>query len=111
MNWTTFKQKYHRQLDHVAGYEERFVDLVLSKIPELSPSDVVPQYHFKDNSGKDRYVDFMIINKTKSWLLPIELDGYAKMVGNGEEYYRFNDFFGTSKRHDKKFWLGTPLYQ
>lgn len=66
--------------------------MVLSQIPNLSPNDVIPQYHFKDNNNGNRFVDFMIINKSKSWLLPIELDGYAKMVGNGEEYHRFNNF-------------------
>lgn len=66
--------------------------MVLSQIPNLSPNDVIPQYHFKDNNNGNRFVDFMIINKSKNWLLPIELDGYAKMIGTGEEYHRFNDF-------------------
>lgn len=118
MNWTQFKQRYHKELSHVAGFEEKFVDLVLSQIPQLDPSDVIPQYHFKDSKGGNRYVDFMIINPTKNWLLPIELDGYAKMVGNGEEYHRFNDFlerqnamiqqFGLVLRYTNKTMLNQP---
>lgn len=92
MNWQQWKAKYHRELEHIAGYEEKFVDLVLMNIPNLQPTDVIPQYHFKDSSGKNRYIDFMIISQHKNWLLPIELDGYAKMVGNGNDYERFTDF-------------------
>ncbi|OOR87407.1 hypothetical protein LP109_01055 [Moraxella bovis] len=98
MNWQQWKAKYHKELEHIAGYEEKFVDLVLMKIPNLQPTDVIPQYHFKDSTGKNRYVDFMVINQHKNWLLPIELDGYAKMVGNGNDYERFQDFL--SRQND-----------
>lgn len=98
MNWQQWKAKYHRELEHIAGYEEKFVDLVLMNIPNLQPTDVIPQYHFKDSSGKNRYIDFMIISQHKNWLLPIELDGYAKMVGNGNDYERFTDFL--SRQND-----------
>lgn len=98
MNWQQWKAKYHRELEHIAGYEEKFVDLVLMNIPNLQPTDVIPQYHFKDSDGKNRYIDFMIINQHKNWLLPIELDGYTKMVGNGNDYERFTDFL--SRQND-----------
>ena len=112
------KAKYHRELEHIAGYEEKFVDLVLMNIPNLQPTDVIPQYHFKDSSGKNRYIDFMIISQHKNWLLPIELDGYAKMVGNGNDYERFTDFlerqndvikiFGKIFRFSNKEFLTKP---
>lgn len=118
MNWQQWKAKYHRELEHIAGYEEKFVDLVLMNIPNLQPTDVIPQYHFKDSSGKNRYIDFMIINQHKNWLLPIELDGYAKMVGNGNDYERFQDFlerqndvikiFGKIFRFSNKEFLTKP---
>lgn len=118
MNWQQWKAKYHRELEHIAGYEERFVDLVLMNIPNLQPTDVIPQYHFKDSSGKNRYIDFMIISQHKNWLLPIELDGYAKMVGNGNDYERFQDFlerqndvikiFGKIFRFSNKEFLTKP---
>lgn len=105
MNWQQWKAKYHKELEHIAGYEEKFVDLVLMKIPNLQPTDVIPQYHFKDSTGKNRYVDFMIINQHKNWLLPIELDGYAKMVGNGNDYERFQDFLERQNAMIKQFGL------
>lgn len=118
MNWQQWKAKYHRELEHIAGYEEKFVDLVLMNIPNLQPTDVIPQYHFKDSTGKNRYIDFMIINQHKNWLLPIELDGYAKMVGNGNDYERFQDFlerqndvikiFGKIFRFSNKEFLTKP---
>ena len=118
MNWHQWKAKYHRELEHIAGYEEKFVDLVLMNIPNLQPTDVIPQYHFKDSSGKNRYIDFMIISQHKNWLLPIELDGYAKMVGNGNDYERFTDFlerqndvikiFGKIFRFSNKEFLTKP---
>lgn len=118
MNWQQWKAKYHRELEHIAGYEEKFVDLVLMNIPNLQPTDVIPQYHFKDSDGKNRYIDFMIINQHKNWLLPIELDGYAKMVGNGNDYERFTDFlsrqndvikiFGKIFRFSNKEFLTKP---
>lgn len=118
MNWQQWKAKYHRELEHIAGYEEKFVDLVLMNIPNLQPTDVIPQYHFKDSSGKNRYIDFMIISQHKNWLLPIELDGYAKMVGNGNDYERFTDFlsrqndiikiFGKVFRFSNKDFLTKP---
>ncbi|MFC0819864.1 hypothetical protein [Moraxella marmotae] len=105
MNWQQWKEKYSKQIQHIAGYEEAFVDNILTKIPNLQPSDVVPQYHFLDKMGKNRYVDFMIINPAKNWLLPIELDGYAKMVGNGEEYHRFQDFLVRQNAMVQQFGL------
>lgn len=118
MNWQQWKAKYHRELEHIAGYEEKFVDLVLMNIPNLQPTDVIPQYHFKDSSGKNRYIDFMIISQHKNWLLPIKLDGYAKMVGNGNDYERFTDFlerqndiikiFGKIFRFTNKEFLTKP---
>lgn len=92
MNWQEWKSKHQEELFHIAGYEEKFVDLVLMKIPDLNPEDVYPQYPFEDNQGKNRYIDFVIYKPQKNWLLPIELDGYAKMVGNGNDYERFQDF-------------------
>lgn len=118
MSWSDFKLRYKDKLSHVAGFEEKFVDLVLAKIPNLTPNDVIPQYHFVDSRDGNRYVDFMIINAQKNWCLPIELDGYAKMVGNGEEYHRFNDFlerqnamidkFGLVLRYTNKKMLNQP---
>ncbi|MFB6349644.1 hypothetical protein ACFBZI_09440 [Moraxella sp. ZJ142] len=79
MNWFEWKQHYHRQLNHPADFERMFVDKVLSKIAIINADDVIPQYHFVDSRGKNRYVDFMVINPTKGYLLAIELDGLTKL--------------------------------
>lgn len=105
MDWYTFKETHKNAFSQSYGFEELFVDNVLSKIKGLTPHDVIPQYHFTDGKGKNRYVDFMIINKSKSWLVPIELDGYAKMVGNGQEYHKFTDFLERQNAMIKEFGL------
>lgn len=103
MNWQQWKTKYQKELQHIAGYEEMFVDRVLSRIPNLRPTDVIPQYHFVDGTGKNRYIDFLIYNKQHLWALPIELDGYSKMVGNGQEYEVFQDFLFRQNAIIQKF--------
>ena len=101
--WPSWKKRYAEQLKHVAGFEEKFVDLVLSKISEIKPTDVIPQFNFKDSKGGNRYIDFMIINEDKNYKLPIELDGYSKMVGNGDDYHRFNDFLERQNSMIREF--------
>lgn len=87
MNWEEWITANKKELEHVAGYEEQFVRCVLKKVPEIRPEDVTPQYHFTDSNGGNRYIDFMIINKSKGYKLPIELDGYWKV----KTYYEFDD--------------------
>lgn len=99
VTWDVWKQINKDKITHPAGYEEKFVDLVLSKIPELSPNDVIPQHPFKDNKGGNRYIDFMIINSSKGWYLPIELDGKWKT----ETYHDFNDMLERQNALIAKF--------
>lgn len=87
-NWKKWKRKYREEIKHIAGYEETFVDRVLCRVPELTPDDVIPQYHFIDDSGGNRYIDFMIINRSKGYCLPIELDGTYKDV----DHHKWKDF-------------------
>lgn len=103
-DWQSFKLRFSEQIKHIVGFEEMFIDNILANIPEISALDVIPQYHFKDETG-NRYIDFMIINKDKGWCLPIELDGYSKMVGNGNEYNIFNDFLTRQNAIIKQFGL------
>ncbi|MDW1924897.1 hypothetical protein R7Q39_05615 [Vibrio sp. 947] len=113
-NWKSWKIKYSKQIEHVAGYEEAFVDRVLSQIPEISPDDVIPQYHFVDDYNGNRYIDFMILNKAKGYYLPIELDGTYKDVN----HQKWKDFlvrqnslitkFGIVLRFSNKQMLGEP---
>lgn len=90
LDWQKWKYENRDKIKHIVGYEEKFVDEILSQMPEISPDDVIAQYPFKDNKSGNRYIDFMIINKSKGYKLPIELDGYAKI--NNKGYEKFNDF-------------------
>ena len=102
-NWQQWKYHYRKELWHPVGYEEQFVDMVLSQITIITPSDVIPQWHFVDEMGGNRYVDFVIINEAKGYNLAIELDGLTKLqdgVGNldyrkyGDLWLRQNDLMG-----------------
>lgn len=102
-NWQQWKYHYRKELWHPVGYEEQFVDMVLTQITIITPSDIIPQWHFVDEMGGNRYVDFVIINEAKGYNLAIELDGLTKLqdgVGNldyrkyGDLWLRQNDLMG-----------------
>ena len=103
-DWIQWKRVYNDKIAHVAGFEEKFVDLILSQIPIICPDDVVPQYQFLDAKGGKRYIDFMIINPLKGYLLPIELDGRYKTNDRHEDW---NDFLGRQNALIRSF--GTVL--
>ena len=98
-SWESWKHQYRKQIEHIAGYEERFVDDVLRKLPNISPSDVVPQYHFIDDKGGNRYIDFVILNEEKGFHLPIELDGTYKDI----HHHRWKDFLERQNSLITKF--------
>ncbi len=72
------------------GFEKNFVDLVLSNIAKIKPSDVEAQYTFKDSIGKNRRIDFVLKNKEMGFFLAIELDGARR--GNDETQLQWADF-------------------
>lgn len=94
-NWQQWKYYYREQLKHPAGFEEMFVDKVLSQVAGLTPSDVIPQYHFVDDAGGNRYIDFMVLNEAKGYHLAIELDGLTKIQSgyNTLDYVRYQDMW------------------
>lgn len=96
-SWFGWKQHYQDLLaNDKYGYETKFIDLVLSKVDNIQPNHVHYQYHFKQANGKNRFIDFLILNQEKGYCLAIELDGYGKMLGNStgdnKDYDKFNDF-------------------
>lgn len=103
LDWDTWKFFNKNKLTHIAGYEEKFVDLILSNIPEITPEDVISQYHFIDRKGNSRFIDFFILNKEKFYILPIELDG----VWKSQNYEAFNDMLERQNSLIEKF--GTVL--
>ena len=102
LSWDEWKNKNSQNISHIAGFEEIFVDSILRKIPEISPEDVISQYHFTDFNEKNRYIDFMIINTSKGYQLPIELDGYSKLELE-RDYSKFNDFLERQNALTAKF--------
>lgn len=103
LTWQQWKINHQYELQHIAGYEEAFVDNILSQLYGVSPNDVIPQYHFIDVRGNNRYIDFMIINENKGWLLPIELDGFAKLHDYGSSYDHFQDMLYRQNEIIMKF--------
>ena len=102
LDWNSWKLENKDNISHIAGFEEIFIDSILSNIPEISPDDVISQYHFTDFNGKNRYIDFMIINPSKGYQLPIELDGYSKLELE-RDYSKFNDFLERQNALTSKF--------
>jgi hypothetical protein len=90
-NWEEWKVENAHKLVHPMGFEARFVDLILSRIPIIDPSDIIPQFDFVDDRGRARRVDFMIVNEEKGYLLPVELDGFRKSDDHAESKH-WNDF-------------------
>ena len=121
LTWEQWETKYQHELnEHPANYEIQFVRQCI-KPTGIQPKHVIPQYHFKDSMGKNRYIDFVIIIREGVYL-PIEIDGLSKMIDydntHEERYERFNDFlfrqneiinrFGTILRYPNKYWLNNP---
>lgn len=101
-NWNEWKIVNSNNIAHPVGFEERFVDSVLSKIDLIKPIDVISQYPFIDHNGKQRYIDFVIKirqNDKQQFLLPIELDGKTKF----DTYESFNDTLERQNDLLKKF--------
>lgn len=91
--WDCWKELHKAKLDHPAGFELKFVEEVLQQIYELEPFNVIPQYHFKDSQGGNRYIDFVIKNDTLGYSVAIELDGLTKIQAHDRtlDYARYND--------------------
>ena len=114
MDWETWIAVNKDNLKHIAGFEEQFVRSVLARIEAIEPQDVKTQYHFKDAHGGNRYIDFMVINESKGFLLPIELDGHWKAL----TYHEFDDMlsrqnallreYGVLLRYTNKTMLNHP---
>lgn len=121
LTWEQWEIKYQHELnEHPANYELLFVRQCIKPIG-IQPKHVIPQYHFVDSNGKNRYIDFVIIIREGVYL-PIEIDGLSKMIDydntHEQRYERFNDFlfrqneiinrFGTILRYSNKYWLSNP---
>lgn len=114
MTWNDWINKYSSKIDqNEYGYERMFVDRVLSKIYNIEPDDVIPQYHFVDKHNGNRYIDFVICI-TPTDILPIELDGaekFSKYDILPDTLDRQNDLlkrFGRLLRYSNRQLLNNP---
>lgn len=97
--WDNWINNNLDNLNHPMDYELQFVNTILKNIPDLSPNDIFAQHHFIDQQGKNRYIDFMIKNDDKNYLLPIELDGFWKV----SNYSDFNDMLSRQNALISKY--------
>lgn len=111
--WENWLDSNRKLMQHPVDFEERFVIDILKKINDLSPDDVIPQYHFTDFDGGNRYIDFYIKNAEKGYFLSIELDGRFKFQNDLLEktLERQNALVakvGTLVRYANTTWLNNP---
>lgn len=112
----TWQQWIHlnkNKMKHPVDFEERFVVEVLTQIKEIMPDDVIPQYHFIDFDGGNRYIDFCIKNEEKGYFLSIELDGRDKFLHQElpktlERQNALVAKVGTLVRYANTTWLNNP---
>lgn len=113
--WKEWVRKHAEEMAHIADFEARFVLEILSKIPEVEPDDLIPQYPFYDAQKKLRRIDFLILNPEKGFALAIELDGYSKI----QCYSDWEDLFVRQNalleslncmllRYANRLWLNDP---
>ena len=89
--WERWIEAHQQELEHVVGFEERFVRDILTYIPILDPEDLIAQYPFYDRNGRRRRVDFMILNENKGYALAIEIDGLNKITEREDPYEAYTD--------------------
>lgn len=90
-NWPDWVLKYEAKFG--SSYEKDFVDLILKRIPDLSPEDVSAQTEFKNFSGiKRRFIDFTI-KEGEEVRIALEVDGWDKTgTGTGQTHDEFDDW-------------------
>ena len=92
MDWPDFVEKNKTVLSDNFGWEREFVNKVLSRVPTLRPENVVCQFPFKDRDGRNRRIDFAII-EGEHVRIAIEVDGYDKTgQGTGMSRRDMEDF-------------------
>ena len=111
--WENWLDSNRKLMQHPVDFEERFVIDILKKINGLKPEDVIPQYHFTDFDGGNRYIDFCIKNAEKGYFLSIELDGRFKFQNDLlektlERQNALVSNVGTLVRYANTTWLNNP---
>ncbi|MFJ7884685.1 hypothetical protein ACIQYF_14500 [Pseudomonas sp. NPDC096917] len=121
--WTQWIEENKHLMVHPVNFELRFVEQILTRIPEINPSHVKTQFPFKDQNSGNRRIDFMIINEQKGIRLAIEIDGLGKIQNQDQSvnHNRWNDLLSRQNgllralgcmllRYSNKTWLNEPKF-
>jgi very-short-patch-repair endonuclease len=120
--WKQWIEDNKHLMKHVANFEVRFVQDILTGIPEIDPSYVTAQFPFKDQKNGNRRIDFMILNEQKGIRLAIEIDGLWKMQQDQvDNHIAWNDLLSRQNallralgcmllRYSNQTWLNKPKF-
>ena len=121
--WTQWIEDNKHLMEHPVNFEVRFVEQILTRIPEINPSHVKAQFPFKDQNSGNRRIDFMILNEQKGIRLAIEIDGLGKIQNQDQSvnHNRWNDLLSRQNgllralgcmllRYSNKTWLNEPKF-
>ena len=121
--WKQWIENNKYKMEHPVNFEVRFVEEILTRIPEINPSYVKAQFPFIDQNGVNRRIDFMIHDEQKGIRLAIEIDGLGKMQNPNQSinHDRWNDLLTRQNallrvlgcmllRYSNKTWLNESKF-
>ena len=121
--WKQWIENNKYKMEHPVNFEVRFVEEILTRIPEINPSYVKAQFPFIDQNGVNRRIDFMILNEQKGIRLAIEIDGLGKIQNQDQSvnHNRWNDLLSRQNgllralgcmllRYSNKTWLNESKF-
>lgn len=121
--WKQWIENNKYKMEHPVNFEVRFVEEILTRIPEINPSYVKAQFPFIDQNGVNRRIDFMIHDEQKGIRLAIEIDGLGKMQNPNQSinHDRWNDLLTRQNallrvlgcmllRYSNNTWLNEPKF-
>ena len=104
MTWEKFIQQHREALAGSSRFELLFAETVLPRVIGLDPANVHPQHPFRDDDGRQRRIDFAIIEGERV-RLAIEVDGFDKRGrGSGMSKQEFSDFLGREASLTRQGW-------
>ena len=104
MTWENFIQQHREALAGSSRFELLFAETVLPLVIGLDPANVHPQHPFRDDDGRQRRIDFAIIEGERV-RLAIEVDGFDKRGrGSGMSKQEFSDFLGREASLTRQGW-------
>jgi hypothetical protein len=104
MNADAFLRQFRDDLQANSPYEVVFVERVLSRVPDLDFRNVSIQTAFTDDTGRQRRIDFTIVEGPRV-RLALEVDGYNKDgVNPGMSHEQFVDWQRRERAITRRGW-------